>query len=99
MKCSLYDYDLQDFKFTRDEAQKDKDAKERMKEVQAEYYKRRGFFHAYKRKVAKKSNISSKELSHIKTIEELDKYCSDKIKEIEGVEITSKATAYYLRLC
>jgi len=99
MLCSLYEYDLKPFKFNRDEAQKNKDAKARMKEVQAEYYKRRGFFHAYKRKVAKKSNINSKELSHITTIEDLDKYCSDKIKEIEGVDITSKATAYYLRLC
>lgn len=99
MLCSLYQYDLQPTKSSYDEAQRTMNRKERQKEVQAEYYKRRGFFNAYKRKVAKKAGVDLKELASIKTIDDLEAYCSIKIKEKDGVTITNKATAYFLRIC
>jgi hypothetical protein len=99
MLCSLYQYDLKPMLQTKTKKEENMDVGEKLKQLQAEYYIRRGFFQAYKRKVAKKANVLSTELKSISTIEELDAYCFEKIKEREGVEIHHKSTVYFLRLC
>ncbi len=78
--CSLYNYELSDKKTTRDKYQYGSDKTLRMKEVQNNYYKNRGFFLAYRRKVATKLGIDLKSLSSITTIQELEDFCGDFLK-------------------
>jgi hypothetical protein len=69
--CSFYDYESNDKKTTRDIYQYGSDKAVRVKEVQNNYYKNRGFFLAYRRKVATKLGVDLMSLSSITTIQEL----------------------------
>jgi hypothetical protein len=57
----------------------DMDKKERMKQVQDAYYQRRGFFLAYKRRIASKLNYTFRDLKHLSSVSELDSFCSDEL--------------------
>jgi len=54
MLCSLYQYDLKPMLQTKTKKEGEHGRRRKLKQLQAEYYIRRGFFQAYKRKVSKK---------------------------------------------
>ena len=95
--CSLYTYELSDKKTTRDKYQYGSDKTLRMKEVQNNYYKNRGFFQAYRRKVATKLGIDLKSLSSITTIQELEDFCGDFLKD-RNIEVSTMKTAFLLNV-
>jgi hypothetical protein len=95
--CSLYNYELSDKKTTRDKYQYGSDKTLRMKEVQNNYYKNRGFFLAYRRKVATKLGIDLKSLSSITTIQELEDFCGDFLKD-RNIEVSTMKTAFLLNV-
>jgi hypothetical protein len=68
-----------------------------MKEVQNNYYKNRGFFLTYRRKVATKLGIDLKSFSSITTIQELEDFCGGFLKD-RNIEVSTMKTAFLLNV-
>jgi hypothetical protein len=79
MAITLYTHKIHDEDRSPNNTIMDKD--ERQKEIQNAYYKRRGFFMAYKRRIAKKLGYTHLHLKHISNIDELELFCKAEIIE------------------
>lgn len=91
---TLYMYGDEPVKHTkvRGNAPKDEDEKyERHKSSQRKYYKERGAFLSYLRKLERKLEMDVHELKHINTIKELDEWCRLLILERLDINITEKS--------
>lgn len=102
MICSLYTYELQDNMRSQTRFEdKTLTVLEKQKLTQDAYYKRRGFFNAYVRKVALKTKTDLQELKKVAPdLEGLEAFSSKYIKEHFNVELVNgRATAYLLRAC
>lgn len=102
MICSLYTYELQDNMHSQTRFEdKTLTALEKQKLAQDAYYKRRGFFKAYVRKVALKTKTDLQALQSVAPdLEGLETFSAKYIKEHFNVELVNgRATAYLLRVC
>lgn len=73
---------------------KGRDPKESHKQAAAEYYKRRGAFVAFRRRIEIKLGLDKKSLNHLGTTEELDDFCRQYVLEHSGERAPLNATAY-----
>jgi|AntAceMinimDraft_18_1070375.scaffolds.fasta_scaffold36444_1 hypothetical protein len=70
------------------------DVIDRRKQVQKEYYKRRGYFNVYKRKIANKTGL---DVSKIENVIQLDELCSQYLFTTHGLKVNEKATGILLK--
>lgn len=102
MQFALYNYGDNPIKQTkvRGSTPRDEEDKyERHKESQRKYYKERGAFLSYLRKIEKKLDMDIHELSHITSIQELDLWCRDLILERLDIDIKEQATLAMYKYC
>lgn len=71
-----------------------KDPKESHKQAAAEYYKRRGAFVAFRRRIEQKLGLEKKSLSHLDTTDQLDDFCRAYVLEHSGEHAPFNAVAY-----
>lgn len=75
---------------------KPEDTKEAHKKAQREYYKRRGCFINYKKRICKRFDIPTTELKHIDSVEALDEWSRMFIKETSGVDVAENPIPYLI---
>ena len=93
----LYKHNLQERYHSREKSQRDIDKITRRRQVQNEYYKRRGFFMCYRRKIATKLGLSLHELKEITDIHTLEQFCSNFLSS-KNITCTDKPSAYVLKI-
>lgn len=74
------------------------DAKERQKAIQNSYYKRRGFFLAYRRKLAHKLSVDVSMLDQLTTLEHLDDFSKEYLKYHYQIDVSYKPTQVLLQM-
>jgi len=67
---------------------------ERHKLAQRTYYKERGAFIAYLRRIEKKLDLDKHALKYINTVEELELFSKNYIKTNLDIEVNENSTAY-----
>lgn len=98
LNCSLYEREVEPVRTFKEKYDKDLPLKERLKMQQHLYYKRRGFFICYKRKVAIKLNMPFEELKHINNQQSLDLFCGEILKTKYDITANYKTTSVLLTL-
>lgn len=98
INCSLYQREVEPVRTFKEKYNKDVPHKERLKIQQQLYYKRRGFFNYYKRKVAIKLNLPFEELKHISNQQSLDLFCGEILKTKYDITTNYKPTSVLLTL-
>lgn len=73
---------------------KGRDPKESHKQAAAEYYKRRGAFVAFRRRIEIKLGLEKKSLNHLETMEQLDDFCRGYVLEDSGQSCPLNAVAF-----
>ena len=101
MVFSLYTHGVKPLKTMRERGSpptSDEEKKARHKKAQRIYYQQRGAFIAYLRRIEKKLEMDKHALKHIETIESLEEFCKQYIKDAIGVEVNDNATAYIIHI-
>lgn len=93
-RCAMYAEPLKDQRGTKKPRVQDKTA--RHKEVAAEYYKRRGSFVAFRRRMELKMGLDKGDLRHIVNIEQLDEVAARFLRINTGNEFTIGNAIGYL---
>lgn len=70
------------------------DRVESHKKSAAEYYKRRGAFVAFRRRIEIKLGLEKKSLNHLETMEQLDDFCRGYVLEDSGQSCPLNAVAF-----
>jgi hypothetical protein len=95
MTFTLYAHDIKPKMTTKLRGKPvDKDASH--KQSQKEYYKRRGCFLNYRNKVARLVGLDIKMLSHIQSVEALEKWSHDYILETIGIDLKDNCVPYII---
>jgi len=76
----------------------EEEKKARHKEAQRIYYQERGAFIAYLRRIEKKLNMDKHALKHIDSVEALEAFSKQYIKDKVGIDISDNATAYVVHI-
>lgn len=76
----------------------DEDKRARHKEAQRIYYQERGAFIAYLRRIERKLNMDKHTLKHIESVEALEAFSKQYIKDKVGIDINDNATAYIVHI-
>lgn len=95
MVFTLYDNDLVP-KLTTKVRNKHEDKAESRKATQKEWYKRRGCFLNYRRRIAKKLSIDIKEFADIQSVEALENWCRDYILKTSSIDIKDNCVPYVI---
>lgn len=97
LMCSLYTNELNPIKHSRIKKQEHLSCLDRRKVVQNDYYKRRGYFVSYRRKIAKKLGLELEHFSNILTLEQLEEFSRNYLLQNHGAEVSVKPSLYLLR--
>lgn len=95
MVCSLYVNDVAPITTTRVRLSIE-DKKERQREIQRSYYKRRGAFLGYRRRLEKKLDLKANELTHIDTLVKLEAFSKNWLFTQHGLDIKENQTFYLM---
>lgn len=95
MACSLYVNNIAPITKTRIRVDIE-DKKERQREIQRQYYKRRGSFLGYRRRLEKKLDLQQNSLTHINSLDELESFSKKWLLEKYDLDVQQKQTFYLL---
>lgn len=75
---------------------KPEDTKEAHKKAQRDWYKKRGCFLNYKKRICKRFDLPTEELKHIDSVEQLDDWSREYIKTKSGIVVNENPIPYLI---